>query len=410
MAHSRKYDIAIIGATGYTGVLTARHIVTHLSPDLRWAIAGRSKNKLHALAAELRKLRPDGPQPEIEIVSLDKREQLDAVVQNAKVCVSIVTYHEVGGVVIESCIANKTDYVDTIGLPPLSLSWIDKYHDKAEAAGVALIHACGMFSGPQDILTWASVRAVKESSGSTTKELVLTLKEMEMNISGGTFHTLSSNAKIAGELEDPEVLKSQWVLSPVKGREAPPKAGMFGLRHDSGLGIISKFSFAAPQNQAIVHRAWGLLRNTNADYGPNFQYNEYQSVGSTLGGILHMISSTAMEATLGSPFLLSLLKLVMPSQGSGPDISKTENSPIRIEAVAIPDDDKVPKVRSVFAYPSSSYHATGLFLGQAAASLLYTRSLEGGIRGGLLTPAFLGEDFLNRLRAGGATITVEVEK
>jgi short subunit dehydrogenase-like uncharacterized protein len=46
-------------------------------------------------------------------VSLDKREQLDAVVQNTKVCVSIVTYHEVGGVVIESCIANKTDYVDT---------------------------------------------------------------------------------------------------------------------------------------------------------------------------------------------------------------------------------------------------------------------------------------------------------
>lgn len=231
-----------------------------------------------------------------------------------------------------------------------------------------------------------------------------------MIISGGTFHSLQTHAK---EEEDPKVteaIKSPWVLSPVKGRVEQPKADMLGLRHDTGLGVISKLSFAAPQNQAIVHRAWGLLRNTDADYGPSFQYNEYESVGSTFGGILHMFSATIMGAILGSPFLLGLLTMVMPAPGSGPDISKTEQSPIRIEAVAIPDDDKAPKVRSVFAFPSSSYHTTGLFLGEAAASLLYNRSLEGGLKGGCLTPAFLGEDLLTRLRAGGATITVEVEK
>jgi short subunit dehydrogenase-like uncharacterized protein len=51
--NQRKYDIVVLGATGYTGRLTAEHIAQHLPSDLKWAIAGRSKTKLDALAAKL---------------------------------------------------------------------------------------------------------------------------------------------------------------------------------------------------------------------------------------------------------------------------------------------------------------------------------------------------------------------
>jgi len=60
---SRKYDIVLLGATGYTGALTAKHIASHFPHDLRWVIAGRSKEKLHELAAEIRGLRKEGSQP-----------------------------------------------------------------------------------------------------------------------------------------------------------------------------------------------------------------------------------------------------------------------------------------------------------------------------------------------------------
>jgi short subunit dehydrogenase-like uncharacterized protein len=60
---SRKYDIVLLGATGYTGALTAKHIASHFPHDLRWVIAGRSKDKLHELAAEIRGLRKEGSQP-----------------------------------------------------------------------------------------------------------------------------------------------------------------------------------------------------------------------------------------------------------------------------------------------------------------------------------------------------------
>lgn len=62
----RTYELVLLGANGYTGRVTAEHIATHLPTDLKWAIAGRSTNKLSALAAKLRDLNPDRLQPSME--------------------------------------------------------------------------------------------------------------------------------------------------------------------------------------------------------------------------------------------------------------------------------------------------------------------------------------------------------
>jgi short subunit dehydrogenase-like uncharacterized protein len=62
-ADDRPYEIVLLGATGYTGKLTAEYITTNVATDLRWAIAGRNAKKLHDIAAELKKLNPDRVQP-----------------------------------------------------------------------------------------------------------------------------------------------------------------------------------------------------------------------------------------------------------------------------------------------------------------------------------------------------------
>lgn len=132
---SRKYDILLLGATGYTGLLTAEYIVRHLPVDLKWAIAGRSKSKLEGLSNKLKDLDPERVQPgkqslttplgythhtestkkdyiEIEVVAFDDSSQLGSVVKNSKVCISVVLYWQVGEVVVKSCIENGTDYID----------------------------------------------------------------------------------------------------------------------------------------------------------------------------------------------------------------------------------------------------------------------------------------------------------
>jgi hypothetical protein len=60
---ARQYDVIVLGATGYTGKFTAEHIATSLPTDLRWALAGRSRQKLERVAAECKSLNPDRIQP-----------------------------------------------------------------------------------------------------------------------------------------------------------------------------------------------------------------------------------------------------------------------------------------------------------------------------------------------------------
>lgn len=63
MDSSRDLDLVLLGPTGYTGRLTAEHIVQHLPTDLKWALAGRSYQKIENVAKELKQLNPDRVEP-----------------------------------------------------------------------------------------------------------------------------------------------------------------------------------------------------------------------------------------------------------------------------------------------------------------------------------------------------------
>lgn len=65
MSSTRQLDIVVLGATGYTGKLCAEHIAKNHPTNLGWAIAGRSADKLNALADELQKLASDRREPGI---------------------------------------------------------------------------------------------------------------------------------------------------------------------------------------------------------------------------------------------------------------------------------------------------------------------------------------------------------
>lgn len=53
MSTQREYDLILLGATGYTGKLTAQYIFKSLPVDLKWAIAGRNKQKLEEVVRSL---------------------------------------------------------------------------------------------------------------------------------------------------------------------------------------------------------------------------------------------------------------------------------------------------------------------------------------------------------------------
>lgn len=63
MPSNRQYDLVLLGPTGYTGRFCAEHIVKNHPTNLKWAIAGRSAQKMEPIAEELRGLNQDRVQP-----------------------------------------------------------------------------------------------------------------------------------------------------------------------------------------------------------------------------------------------------------------------------------------------------------------------------------------------------------
>ena len=54
MSNTKKLDLIIWGATGFTGQLVSQYInKTYSSTNLKWGIAGRNKEKISSIANKL---------------------------------------------------------------------------------------------------------------------------------------------------------------------------------------------------------------------------------------------------------------------------------------------------------------------------------------------------------------------
>ena len=191
-------------------------------------------------------------------------------------------------------------------------------------------------------------------------------------------------------------------------------ANMLGLRRDRNLGLLSASSMNSFLSEIMVNRTWGLLRDTDADYGPRFRYSEYEAASSALSGVLSIFGGSLIMGILNLAPVRALIRrfFLTPGDGAGPDVEASRNSRVALEAVAVADvegggNKGAVRARTIFSYPSGAYHLTGILVAQGAASLLYAKKLEGGYAGGSLTPAFLGDDFVRRIREAGGVLRSE---
>src|SRR5690606_16877589 len=72
MATPRTLDLVLLGATGFTGGLTAEHLADHAPAGLRWALAGRSQERLEAVRSRLAARRPE--LADLELVVADSSD------------------------------------------------------------------------------------------------------------------------------------------------------------------------------------------------------------------------------------------------------------------------------------------------------------------------------------------------
>ena len=112
-ASEKSLDIVVFGASGYTGRLVAEYLQAEYGDtDLRWAMAGRSLDKLAAVRSEM------GVSDSVALleVDVDDPESVTAMVDACKVVITTVgPYQLYGNDLVKQCAELGTVYVDLNG-------------------------------------------------------------------------------------------------------------------------------------------------------------------------------------------------------------------------------------------------------------------------------------------------------
>ncbi|KAF1990987.1 hypothetical protein K402DRAFT_389188 [Aulographum hederae CBS 113979] len=409
MSSERQYELVLFGASGYTGKLTAEHIVKYLPTDLKWALAGRSEQKLSALRDALKAINPDRKEPGIEVAELSKPD-LDALAKKTKLIITTVgPYHMYGTVCFEACAENGTHYVDCTGEVPWVKDMIDKFHEKAKSTGAIMIPECGIESAPPDLQAYILAKYVRKQLNVGITDTINSIFEISGSVSGGTLLTVLTIMD-SYPLSTLAASMKPYALSPIPGPTLPSPFSLLskiiGVRSVPDLGMLTT-SPTGSTDITIVNRSWGLLDGGNL-YGHKFNFHEFFRVRNWFQGLLmHFSLSFGMLALMAPPVRWAVKKLVT-QPGFGPSEENSKNDFIHYKAIAKTDSEPVRRAEATLKYHGGMYYLTGVLIAEAAMVILRGKSPAHELGGGVLTPATLGEEFVERLDKVGVNTSVRM--
>jgi short subunit dehydrogenase-like uncharacterized protein len=381
---ARQYDLALFGATGFTGGLTADYLAANAPAGLRWALVGRNRAKLEAVRSRLAQASPDAPAPDLLEADAADPAALAKAAAATRVMVSTVgPYALYGGPLVAACAAAGTDYVDLTGEPEfVDRMWVEN-HDKAQRSGARLVHCCGFDSIPHDLGAYFTVGQLPEGVPLKVNGYV----RSSASYSGGTYHSaINAFARARQTLGAARERRRREPRPP--GRRIHSASP--GLRRDAELG-----GWVVPLptiDGAIVRRSAAALDR----YGPDFTYG-HQMVAkrlATLAALGAGVGAVAVMAPL-PPTRKLLLKLKSP--GEGPDEAERAKSWFKVEFVGEGGGERV--VTRVSG-GDPAYDETSKMLAESALCLAFDDGLP-ETAGQVTTAQAMGDALLARLQRAG---------
>ena len=383
MEGERRYELALFGATGFTGGLTARYLAEHGPAGLKWALVGRKRAKLEAVGSELAAIESRVPAPEIVEADAFDRASLDRVAAAARVVISTVgPYALYGGPLVGACAAAGTDYVDLTGEPEfVDRMWIEN-HAEAERSGARLVHCCGFDSIPHDLGAYFTVKQLPEGVPLTVNGYV----RSNASFSGGTYASAVNG-----------FARARQTLGAAKQRRGseprPPGRSIHSaaprVRHDSELG-----GWVVPLptiDGTIVRRSAAA----NERYGPDFTYGHHMVARqlATIAALSAGLGAVALLAPL-PPTRKLLLKLKAP--GDGPDAAERRRSWFRVRFVG---EGGGKRVVTEVSGGDPGYGETSKMLAESALCLAFDEVPPSA--GQVTTVTAMGDALLTRLQNAG---------
>jgi short subunit dehydrogenase-like uncharacterized protein len=403
----RTHDIVVFGATGFVGKLLAEYLARNAPTGTRIALAGRSKDKLEKVRADLPAAAKEWP---LVVADSSDAESLRAMARDTRVVATTVgPYFRSGMALVDACIAEGTDYCDLTG-EVLFVHETKERHEDAEQSGARIVHSVGFDSIPSDLGVYLLHERAKQDGAGDLTDTKLVVTAMKGGASGGTIASLKGMVdESKADKASRRTLGDPYALCPDRSAEPDGRdeGDRRGVGRDDDLGQWVGPFVMATYNTRIVRRSNSLLGHA---YGQGFRYQEVTGLGT---GPLAPVKGVALAGGLGAlagglavPPTRKVLDKLLPDPGEGPSEEVREKGFFRIKIHARTSGG-ARYVARVAAQGDPGYKATAVMMGESALCLALDRE-QLPDRAGVLTPATAMDGALvDRLRAAGMTLEVE---
>jgi short subunit dehydrogenase-like uncharacterized protein len=389
---SQKFDLVVYGATGFTGKLVAEYLATHYRGDsaLRWAMAGRSLDKLAAVRDEI------GAPADTPLIAADASnpDSLKAMVAQTKLVLTTVgPYQLYGNELVAACAETGTDYVDLCGEPVWMRQMIDKHQPAAEKSGARIVFSCGFDSVPFELGVYFVQQQARKVLGAAASRVKGRVRGMSGTLSGGTAASAKATFDaVAKDLSLVSILKDAFALTP--GFKGPKQPSGNKPAYEEDLQSWTAPFMMALINTRNVHRSNMLM---GFPYGQDFVYDEMVLTGPGEKGEANAKKVMAANAEKTGPNA--------PKPGEGPSKEERENGYYNLLFVAIAPDGRQVRA-TVKGDRDPGYGSTSKMISECAVGLLRDGA---GVKGGFWTPGAALQDSLIKRLVDNAGLTFTAE-
>lgn len=389
MTMTKEFDIVIHGATGFTGRLVVEYLLARPDSGLRWAMGGRSIEKLRAVRDEVGSP-ADTPLVVTDSANLESLAQLMA--RTRLVLTTVGPYQLYGSELVKACAESGVDYVDLCGEPAWMRHMIDAHEAKAKASGARIVFSCGFDSIPFDLGVLVLQTEMTRRFGAPAPRVRGRVRKMKGTFSGGTAASLK--ATMAAAATQPgvlDLLRNPFSLTP--GFEGPRQPSGNKPMVDEALNQwVAPFVMAAI-NTRNVHRSNFLLGHA---WGTELVYDEMLVTGTGDKGQA-IAEAVAADKSLGAEG--------GPKPGEGP--SKAERDGGFYDVLFLGSGHGTDTLSvAVKGDRDPGYGSTSKMIAESAICLLQDATAT---TGGIWTPASaMGQALVTRLETH-AGLSFEVQ-
>lgn len=234
-------------------------------------------------------------------------------------------------------------------------------------------------------------------------------------MSGGTANSILSTMESASISEMLKSLDNYCLAATPVPRTRPTQhksiiETICGVRTVPNLGTLTTVP-SGMADESIVMRSSTLMPDL---YGPSFSYRQYLRVSNALrGALFHFAFRFTISLLVFAPFRW-IFRQILPAPGGGPpreEAAKNDYCEYRVRISSNQNDKSNGNPRTVLgsiAYQSGQYVLTGAVAAAAAKVVLERESEIKKISSGFVTPATLGQPYVDELEKSGFKFEVKV--